>query len=600
MATVYLTVYSVPVANDDSYTVDAGKTLTVSAANGVLANDTNADGNTFTAVLFYGPSGTLTLNPDGSFSYTPNPGFVGTDSFTYFDVNGPATSNVATVTINVLGVPVANPDSYTTVEDSTLNAGSVLANDTVGTTLAPILSAQLVSPPLYGMLTFNADGTFTYVPPTFFVGTTTFTYEAVNTVGASLPATVTITVTSANLSPTAYNGALTVPANTLTTGFLTSLNPAGGPTVYLIAAQGAKGTATITNASTGAYTYTPNMGASGTDTFTFSVAYAANPTLSSTATITVTILGTPAAGVVVTANIPSAQVVGTPITFTATATGIAGPLQYEFVAQYRNPDGTWAPNLLLQSWSANNQCTWTPTAANNYAVEAYACPIGGPVSYTTYGYLLYTILPNTITGVTLSANVPSPQMTGTAITLTAAVQGTIAPGTVQYQFVAQYRTTNGSWAPSILLQDWSTNNQCIWTPSLVENYDVVVYVRPVGMMSGYVATTYIPYNIESANLTGVTISANLPSPQAVGTPIVLTATAQGGITYPNVEYQFVAQYKLPNGTWAPNILIRDYDTNPQCSWTASAPAKYYLNVYARPVGSTVAYVVTSYIVYSIH
>ena len=57
---------------------------------------------------------------------------------------------------------------------------------------------------------------------------------------------------------------------------------------------------------------------------------------------------------------------------------------------------------------------------------------------------------------------------------------------------------------------------------------------------------------------------------------------------------------MPNGTWAPNILIRGYDTNPQCSWTASAAEKYYLNVYARPVGSTVAYVVTSYIVYTIH
>ena len=152
----------------------------------------------------------------------------------------------------------------------------------------------------------------------------------------------------------------------------------------------------------------------------------------------------------------------------------------------------------------------------------------------------------------------------------------------------------------ILLQDWSTNNTCPWTPAVVNAYYLNVYVRPVGMTSGYVVTTYIPYNIASANLTGVTITANLPSPQAVGTTINLTGAAQGGMSYPNVEYKFVAQYKLPNGTWAPNILIRDYDANPQCTWVASAAAKYYLNVYARPVGDNVPYTVTTYIVYTIH
>ena len=57
--------------------------------------------------------GSLTLNTDGSFSYTPNVGFWGTDSFTYTATDGHATSAPATVTITVFSVPVAENDSYT-------------------------------------------------------------------------------------------------------------------------------------------------------------------------------------------------------------------------------------------------------------------------------------------------------------------------------------------------------------------------------------------------------------------------------------------------------------------------------------------------------
>ena len=75
----------------------------------------------------------LTLNADGSFSYTPNAGFCGTDSFTYTATDGHATSAPATVTITVYSVPVANADAYTVIDGNTLTvsaATGVLANDT--------------------------------------------------------------------------------------------------------------------------------------------------------------------------------------------------------------------------------------------------------------------------------------------------------------------------------------------------------------------------------------------------------------------------------------------------------------------------------------
>jgi VCBS repeat-containing protein len=69
----------------------------------VLENDNDPDGDSLSAVLQSGPTdGSLILNSNGSFNYTPNTNFSGTDSFTYFANDGTANSNLAaTVTITV-------------------------------------------------------------------------------------------------------------------------------------------------------------------------------------------------------------------------------------------------------------------------------------------------------------------------------------------------------------------------------------------------------------------------------------------------------------------------------------------------------------------
>ncbi|RYD22127.1 MAG: tandem-95 repeat protein, partial [Verrucomicrobiaceae bacterium] len=91
-----------PTAVADSYQAQPATALVVPAATGVLANDTDAESNALSAILNVGPSsGTLTLAANGGFTYTPNNGFTGGDSFTYHANDGNLDSNVVTVNITV-------------------------------------------------------------------------------------------------------------------------------------------------------------------------------------------------------------------------------------------------------------------------------------------------------------------------------------------------------------------------------------------------------------------------------------------------------------------------------------------------------------------
>ena len=288
----------------------------------------------------------------------------------------------------------------------------------------------------------------------------------------------------------ALAGTLSVQPNTAASSFLTSSNPGGGAVLYSITTQPKLGTVTITNVNTGAYTYTPNTGAMGADSFVFSVANAATPTITTTATITVTVVG-----IILTTNVPSPQFTGTPITLTAKAAGV-GTMQYRFIIEYRNSNGTWSTNTIDSGYQASSTFVWTPTIPENYTLVAYAKDSVGdnPSTYTSY-----IVHPSNLTGVTLTASPTSAQPVGTSITLTAAAQGGITLGNVQFQFIAEYRNPDGSWAPSIMVQDYSTNPQCTWTPLVGHLYTLVINARVLGSSDAYDVESYILYNITPAN-----------------------------------------------------------------------------------------------------
>lgn len=189
-----------PVAADDAYTTEQDTVLTVDAP-GVLANDTDADLDPLTAALVDDvANGTLVLSEDGSFVYTPDTGFVGTDTFTYKASDGVATSDTATVTITVTEVvpntpPVAVEDAYEMDEDTVLTVlavDGVLANDTDAD--GDELTAVLVTDVAHGTLVLAADGSFVYTPDADYFGTDTFTYVADDGQDPSNEVTVTITI----------------------------------------------------------------------------------------------------------------------------------------------------------------------------------------------------------------------------------------------------------------------------------------------------------------------------------------------------------------------------------------------------------------------
>jgi VCBS repeat-containing protein len=122
---------SAPVAVADAYAVDEDVPLVVGAA-GVLANDSDPDSDALTAALVTGPAhGTLALNSDGSFTYTPDANFHGIDSFSYRISDGTASSGETAVALTVNPIndaPVGLADSASVAEDASVTI-DVLWND---------------------------------------------------------------------------------------------------------------------------------------------------------------------------------------------------------------------------------------------------------------------------------------------------------------------------------------------------------------------------------------------------------------------------------------------------------------------------------------
>jgi hypothetical protein len=260
--TISVTANTPPVANNDTANTNKNTPVTLS----VLANDTDANGDLLSVTNLTQPtSGTVVLNSNGTVTYTPKTGFVGTDTFTYTAFDGLAASNVATVTIQVLNrPPVAQNDTASTTKN-TATTFSVLANDTDPD--GDKLTVTNLSTPTSGKVVLNADGTVTYTPATGFAGTATFTYKAFD--GLAYSNTATVTVTVIDRAPVAVNDSATTTKGTAVVISVLSndSDPDGDPLTVTGLTQPANGTLVLN--SNGTITYTPKKGFVGTDTFTY-------------------------------------------------------------------------------------------------------------------------------------------------------------------------------------------------------------------------------------------------------------------------------------------------------------------------------------------
>ncbi|WP_418338495.1 retention module-containing protein [Pseudomonas citronellolis] len=261
-------------------------------------------------------NGTLTFNPNGSYSFDPGQDFdslpagVSRDiTFTYQakDDSG-ALSDPQTITITVTGTndaPVAQAGSATTEENTILN-GQVPAASDVDGTIAGYQLANGVGTG-NGTLTFNPNGGYSFDPghdfdslPAGVSRDVTFTYQAKDDSGAlSDPQTITITVTGSNDAPVAQAGSATTEENTILNGQVPAASDVDGIIAgYQLASGVGTGNGTLTFNSNGGYTFDPGhdfdslpAGVSRDVTFTYQ-AKDDNGALSDPQTITITVTGT--------------------------------------------------------------------------------------------------------------------------------------------------------------------------------------------------------------------------------------------------------------------------------------------------------------------
>ncbi|MGZ3181869.1 MAG: Ig-like domain-containing protein [Telluria sp.] len=202
-------VNTAPVAANDAVAATEDVQLSVDAAHGVLANDTDKNGDTLSVSLVTGAShGMLTLHADGSFDYLANANYNGADSFTYQAQDGfGGVSSTVTVNLDIAAVndaPVALAESASVAEDAAVTI-DVLANDTDvdGDALAVVLAGAKSAlgasiSVVNGKVVYVADADSFDLLATGASVQDSFTYQADDGHGGlSAPVTVNVTVTEA-------------------------------------------------------------------------------------------------------------------------------------------------------------------------------------------------------------------------------------------------------------------------------------------------------------------------------------------------------------------------------------------------------------------
>ena len=289
-----LPINDVPTADSNSVTMDEDAVIMTTLYG------TDIDGDSLTFSIVSGPSNGILgiisqiLPNSATITYTPNPNYSGTDSFTFKADDGHIDSNIATISITIIPVndsPIANDDNVATDEDTAANF-DVIPNDS--DVDGDALSVISVTNGATGGASINSDGTIHYVPTPNYSGTDSFTYDISDGNGGTDTATVTVSIGGTNDAPIAENdaysisedGILIVPAP----GIIENDSDVDEDALSAVEVSSTIH-GTLTLHSDGSFTYTPNENYSGVDSFAYYAQDNAVPPLDSgVATVTIHII----------------------------------------------------------------------------------------------------------------------------------------------------------------------------------------------------------------------------------------------------------------------------------------------------------------------
>ncbi|MEQ9325703.1 MAG: S8 family serine peptidase, partial [Rhodospirillales bacterium] len=248
-------------------------TVTDFSVAALLADDRDPDGDALSITAVGSPTGgTVELLDTGFIRFTPTADYFGTAGFEYTltDATGLTTTGSETFTIRgVNDTPTAGDDAFATDEDTPLiiTAAEFLANDVDPD--GDTLNVGFFSNPAFGTLQSLGGGQYLYTPDANFNGTDTFTYRVFDDWNAHDQATVTISVAAQPDAPVAMAGRLRIDVDE-TISWKVGARDIDTPQAdlsYEVVSTVASGT--LSFAANGRYTYTPDAGFAGTDSFSF-------------------------------------------------------------------------------------------------------------------------------------------------------------------------------------------------------------------------------------------------------------------------------------------------------------------------------------------
>ncbi|HEX4300713.1 MAG TPA: Ig-like domain-containing protein [Gammaproteobacteria bacterium] len=306
-ATVTLSVSALPPPGPVASNLSVATYENVTVAGALPASD--GGGHAFTYAVAVGPAhGILSLNAaTGAFTYAPTASYIGADSFTFTvtDNTTLAISAPATVTLSVDPVPGSDPstaaplagNASVTVYESQVLSARVSAASAGGNAL----TYTAVSQPTHGILNLTTNsGLYTYTPTPTYTGADSFSFTATDNGTGVVSANATVSITVATAPPPATppqvsDAAFTLYQDQPLSGTLAAADAAGNPVEFSVV-QPDHGTVSLT-AATGAFTYTPPAGFTGSDSFTFTAIDTSSNAASSAATVTLDVSATPITGV---------------------------------------------------------------------------------------------------------------------------------------------------------------------------------------------------------------------------------------------------------------------------------------------------------------